>query len=536
MSDEEKHASGSLDQPVSTMTSEVTTQSTRDVDESKFTKNEKWFIVIFTAFVGFFSPLTANIYFPAIPTLAKAFNKSTELINLTVTMYVVLQGFAPMFWGPVSDHIGRRPVSAACLLILSLSCVGLALVPISDFWLLMLLRCIQACGSASTIAIGAGVVGDISSRAERGGFFGIFSLGPTSGPAFGPVIGGALAGHFGWRAIFWFLCICASVCFTFIILFQPETLRPIVNAGRDTTFLIYKPVIPIIGRNKPHPLPAPTLVPTPKPQIARNPFRLFLNPDVSLMLAINGIMFTTFYGVLVPLSSLFVTTYPFLTQTTIGVCFMCIGAGTVFGSWSSGRILDMEYRTFRRRAERDFMRRGEGDEGFDIAKEENFPLEKARLRLMPYYICAIAALCAGYGWVIEKKVHIAVPLIMQFIAGWITMAVMNATSTLNIDLVPGQSSSVTACNNLVRCSLTAILVSVIQLIIDKIGIGWTYVLLSGFSLMSLPLVYIGVKIGPRCRVRRQLMRQAQSLQEQQAQAKPRVDLDSKEELEEGSAK
>jgi hypothetical protein len=31
-----------------------------------------------------FSPLTANIYFPAIPTLAIAFNKPTELINLTV--------------------------------------------------------------------------------------------------------------------------------------------------------------------------------------------------------------------------------------------------------------------------------------------------------------------------------------------------------------------------------------------------------------------------------------------------------------------
>ncbi len=42
----------------------------------------------------------------------------------------------------------------------------------------MLLRCLQAAGSASTTTTGAGVIGDIAIPAERGGFFGIYSLGP----------------------------------------------------------------------------------------------------------------------------------------------------------------------------------------------------------------------------------------------------------------------------------------------------------------------------------------------------------------------
>lgn len=70
----------------------------------------------------------------------------------------------------------------ACMVVLALSCVGLALVPTDAYWLLMLLRCIQAAGSASTIALGAGVIADVAERHERGSFFGVYSLGPMVSP------------------------------------------------------------------------------------------------------------------------------------------------------------------------------------------------------------------------------------------------------------------------------------------------------------------------------------------------------------------
>lgn len=83
-----------------------------------------------------------------------------------------------MLWGPLSDRYGRRPIFIICLIVLTGSCIGLALCPTNGYWLLLVLRCLQASGCSSTIALGMGVIGDISEPEERGGFVGIFNLGP----------------------------------------------------------------------------------------------------------------------------------------------------------------------------------------------------------------------------------------------------------------------------------------------------------------------------------------------------------------------
>jgi MFS family permease len=83
---------------------------------------------------------------------------------------------------------------------------------------------------------GAGVIGDISTPEERGGFFGMFNLGPMVScfeavcagprvlmqpqlaPCVGPVLGGVLSDKLGWRSIMWFLAIFSGVCFFIVLL------------------------------------------------------------------------------------------------------------------------------------------------------------------------------------------------------------------------------------------------------------------------------------------------------------------------------
>jgi hypothetical protein len=81
----------------------LSTVQTNSPPYSVFTKKQKAFIVCLTAWAGFFSPLSANIYFPALTTLTKEYNVSSTLMNLTLTSYMIFQGLAPTIFGDLAD-------------------------------------------------------------------------------------------------------------------------------------------------------------------------------------------------------------------------------------------------------------------------------------------------------------------------------------------------------------------------------------------------------------------------------------------------
>ncbi|KAL0953543.1 hypothetical protein HGRIS_004765 [Hohenbuehelia grisea] len=108
----------------------------------------------------------------------------------------------------------------------------------------------------------------------------------------------------------------------------------------------------------------------------------------------------------------------------------------------------------------------------------------------------------GYGWCLEKKTSVAVPLVLHFFTGYTSIVMLNSTQTLLVDLLPSQGSSVTACNNFIRCSLAAVLVSVVDIADKSLGPGWAFVLFGGLCVLVAPLLYVVVRIGPRCRQKR----------------------------------
>ena len=134
-----------------------------------------------------------------------------------------------------------------------------------------------------------------------------------------------------------------------------------------------------------------------------------MNLDILLLSVSNGLACAIFYGITASISVLFSNSYPFLTQTDIGLCFMVIGGGNILGSILIGRFMDRDYHAVKKKMLQKAEREPEsGIRPEEVTNEEKISIELARLRTVPIcYACTI-----GYGWSVQTKVNLAVPLML----------------------------------------------------------------------------------------------------------------------------
>ena len=73
-------------------------------------------IVLMLALLLGIQPITTDLYLPALPGLTRELGASVASAQLTLTALLLAFGVSQLFWGPLSDRFGRRPVLLAGLL------------------------------------------------------------------------------------------------------------------------------------------------------------------------------------------------------------------------------------------------------------------------------------------------------------------------------------------------------------------------------------------------------------------------------------
>ena len=128
-----------------------------------------------------------------------------------------------------------------------------------------------------------------------------------------------------------------------------------------------------------------------------------------------------------------------------------------------------------------------------------FPIERARLEIgIPLTILAAAVLLC-WGWALQCRVSVALPCVLNFMYGIGMIGFSNTTSVLLIDVSPGHAGAAVAANNLARCLLGALFSAVIVPMIDRLGVGWAFVLLGLLYLVFLPFMFLLMRNGIRYR-------------------------------------
>jgi multidrug resistance protein len=471
---------------------------------SIYTLWQKRLIVLAASLSAFFSPLTAQIYLPALPVLAKDFNVSSSQINLTVTTYMIFQGVTPMFIGGLADTAGRRPAYLICFVVYIAANIGLAVS--KDYASVLVVRCLQSAGSSTTVALNQAVVADIITSAERGQYIGITVIPIVLAPSLGPVLGGVLSQYLGWRSIFWFLCIAAVVTLIPMLLFFPETCRRIVGDGSIRPPAVYRTFWQMFQdsrrqrKAKKNNLERTTSTASRAPAfkfVAPNPLAsimLLFQKDLALLLFYSGIVFAGFYAIATAMPSQLQEKYGF-DDVKVGLMYLPMAGGSVAAAFVVGPGINRNYH-------RHAARLGIPVDKLRQMDLSNFPIERARLQVgLPLLaLCISVMLC--WGWVMEKRVSVAAPCVLLFLMGFGMIGFINTVNTLLIDLYPHKAGAAVAANNLTRCLLGAAASAVIVPMINAMGSGWAFFVFGALYVACLPALMLLYKKGPKWRAER----------------------------------
>lgn len=153
--------------------------------------------------LGSFGPLTMSIYTPVMPSVGHELLATPDNVKLTLTTYMLGFAVGQLFYGPLSDRFGRRPVLLGGLLFFAITSFACSFAP--SIGGLIGLRILQGLGAASGSVLGRALTRDAYTFKEMPLVMSWISLGQNIAPSLAPTIGGFLGEWSSWRATFWFV-------------------------------------------------------------------------------------------------------------------------------------------------------------------------------------------------------------------------------------------------------------------------------------------------------------------------------------------
>jgi DHA1 family bicyclomycin/chloramphenicol resistance-like MFS transporter len=183
----------------------------------------RWYFFIALVSVTFIGPLSLHLFIPAMPVVKEAFEVSTGVAQLTMSLAMLSMAFFTVAYGGLSDRFGRKRVLLGGLVLFT--CGAAACMIAANMPMLLAGRILQGAGAGCGVVLARAIARDVYGQERVAQVIAYLTAAYVLGPMFAPPIGGQLTAAFGWRALFVLASIFGLLVFIAVIFGVPET-RP----------------------------------------------------------------------------------------------------------------------------------------------------------------------------------------------------------------------------------------------------------------------------------------------------------------------
>lgn len=177
-------------------------------------------ILIIIVLVGF-PQISESIFTPVLPMISSDMHVSAATSQLTMSIYFIAFAIGVLFWGQLSDKIGRRLAMNLGIVVYLIGNIGLFISPTFNF--LLVSRFIQAFGASVGSVVTQTIMRESFDGITGAKVFSKVGAAMALSPAFGPLIGGLIQTYFGYRNVFSALIIMATIVLLYSYARLPET-------------------------------------------------------------------------------------------------------------------------------------------------------------------------------------------------------------------------------------------------------------------------------------------------------------------------
>lgn len=187
------------------------------------------YLMVFLGLMSAFGPWITDMYLPSLPAMTREFATTPSQVQVGITASLLGLAAGQIFFGPISDKTGRKPIMIWSLIIFAIATIGDIYSDSIDKF--NIFRFFQGFGGAGGIVLSRSVATDCYIGKELTKTMAIIGAINGIAPVVAPVAGGYIADLYGWKGVFWCLFLIGLILMILTLPFIESLEKEYRNKG-----------------------------------------------------------------------------------------------------------------------------------------------------------------------------------------------------------------------------------------------------------------------------------------------------------------